>query len=179
MILAFAEPRLCVCVYACLCVYINVLLCVCVLVIRKELHVFNECCSLCMTMCVYLMFHIKIESIVSHCDAVELVECELQLLLLLSIHTQFINRSFLSPIISLILSFISHLIDSPHTPYGRKALDAALEHLHGFYRTAHMLWQCEDHGDWHSMTTITSLEQHWPQVKWAWSTGCGQSVEGV
>ncbi len=39
-----------------------------------------------------------------------------------------------------------------------------------------MLWQCEDHGDWHSMTTITSLEQHWPQVKWAWSTSGGMGV---
>ena len=69
------------------------------------------------------------------------------------------------------MCFVSLALDSPHTPYGRKALDAALEHLHGFYRTAHVLWQCEDRKDWQSMTTIASLEQHWPQVGVV--SGCG------
>ena len=52
------------------------------------------------------------------------------------------TKTFLVYSCPLMVSFL----DSPHTPYGHKALDGALEHLHGFYRTSLVLWQCQDSG---------------------------------
>ena len=55
--------------------------------------------------------------------------------------------------------------DSPHTPYGHKALNSALQHLHGFYRTSLVLWQCQDWQDWNGMTVIADIEGHWAEVR--------------
>lgn len=61
--------------------------------------------------------------------------------------------------------FISpHAAGDPHAPYSREALDAALHHLHGFYRTSVLLWQCQDWRDWESMARIYDMEKQWAQV---------------
>lgn len=53
---------------------------------------------------------------------------------------------------------------SPHIPYGREALDSALDNLHGFYRTSVLLWQCQDWKDWETMARIHDTENQWAQV---------------
>lgn len=69
--------------------------------------------------------------------------------------------------------------DSPHAPYGRKALNAALYHLHGFYRSSMMLWACQDWRDWESMANIYDAENQWPQVVGlADSPACAKSKAG-
>ena len=56
---------------------------------------------------------------------------------------------------------------SPRTPYDRQALDSALDHLYGFYRSSAMLWKCHDWEDWESMAKILDLERQWSQaLKW-------------
>ena len=53
---------------------------------------------------------------------------------------------------------------SPHIPYGREALESALDNLHGFYRTSVLLWQCQDWKDWESVARIYDTENQWAQV---------------
>ena len=53
---------------------------------------------------------------------------------------------------------------SPHTHYGRHSLDAAINVLHGFYRTSALLWQCEDWKDWESLTKLYDIEHQWAQA---------------
>ena len=53
---------------------------------------------------------------------------------------------------------------SPHIPYGRRALDAALDQLYGIYRTSAVVWICQDWEDWNSMATVYKKEEQWPQV---------------
>ena len=56
---------------------------------------------------------------------------------------------------------------SPHTPYGHQALDSALDHLYGFYRSGALLWKCRDWEDWGSMAKILDLERQWAEaLKW-------------
>ena len=62
----------------------------------------------------------------------------------------------------------------PHTPYGPEALTAALEQLHGFYRSSVVLWRCQDWGDWRSAAKVHDIEQQWVQVSW----GAG-SLKGI
>ena len=49
-------------------------------------------------------------------------------------------------------------------PYGREALNEALELLHGFYRSSVVLWRSQDCGDWSSMAKLYDIEQQWNQV---------------
>ena len=58
---------------------------------------------------------------------------------------------------------VSHT-GSPHFPYGRRALDAALDQLYGIYRTSAVVWTCQDWEDWDSMATVYKREEQWPQV---------------
>jgi hypothetical protein len=55
-------------------------------------------------------------------------------------------------------------IGSPHFPYGRKVIDAALDKLYGIYRTSAVVWICQDWEDWDSMATVYTKGEQWPQA---------------
>ena len=90
-----------------------------------------------------------------------LVGSFLILLLLVSVAISQCNTSSNS-LVSLHL--LPLVIGSHYAPYGRKALDVALDKLYGFYRTSKVLWLCQDWRDWDSMTLIFDLEKQWSQA---------------
>lgn len=48
--------------------------------------------------------------------------------------------------------------------YGHDALTRALHDLHGYYRSSHVLEQCNQWEDWRSMIEIFTVEKQWSQV---------------
>lgn len=48
--------------------------------------------------------------------------------------------------------------------YGHDALTRALHVLHGYYRSGHVLEQCNQWEDWQSMIEIFTIEKQWSQV---------------